>query len=88
VREGGTINPEYPHALPLVYGLTSKDEAERLVTIFGTLIYEGGLSGRHVYTGPVSEDGKRWHEVDQMTQVMDGMDYIRKLIGDLSHHGV
>jgi len=58
----------------------SEVEAERLVILFGSLMYQGELAGRHVYTGPISEDGTRWHEVDQMTQVKTGMDYLRDKI--------
>jgi len=61
----------------------SEVEAERLVILFGSLMYQGELAGRHVYTGPISKDGTRWHEVDQMRQVKEGMDYIRDQIDAL-----
>ncbi len=43
-------------------------------------MYRGELAGRHVYTGPISDDGRLWHEADQREQVKDGMDYIRDWI--------
>ena len=61
----------------------SEVEAERLVILFGSLMYQGELAGRHVYTGPISEDGMLWHEADQMTQVEIGMDYLRGKIEEL-----
>jgi len=83
VREEGTINPDYPHALPVLYGIT-EDAAERLRTLLGTLIYEGGLEGRLVYTGPINDEGLRWHEADQRTQVEEGIDYLRAKVSSVA----
>lgn len=48
--------------------------------LLGSLIYDGELAGRHVYTGPLDDEGTRWHDADQRTQVEQGINYLRDVV--------
>ena len=79
MREQGTIDPDYPEALPVLMGIT-KEQAERFQVMFGTLMYGNELEGELVYTGPVNDMGELWHEVeDQGYLATQGINYLRQL---------